>query len=562
MSRSRDGTWLTTRSPIFSTPCVISSRPATIRSAVVLPQPDGPTRTMNSPSRIARSSPCTAVVPSGYVFPTLSNVTAAIPSPRPACRTKSLSQPGRLSKRRQRRIRRVDAFERRCGNGGLPMAEPASPCGEGGDHDHGRDRNSDRPVLEADRGVARLRLPLAGRDLVGRGVRYGDQIDAVRIAVRVVLHPDVELVRDRERVDDGGAADDVEAIRDVHRADGDGHEQQRGDERPEPDARLRRVRRRGPRRQELAAARPLELLRLLDRERRRHQRAEEERHRHQPADRERRARWPVQETSHSRPASSTRARNARVRSCCGALKICSGGPSSRMRPASRKQTWSETSRAKLISCVAITIVIPTSVRLRTRASTSLTSCGSSALVISSSRMTFGSIASARAIATRCCCPPERRSGYSSALSARPIRSSSSRATASERCFDIPRALRGARLTFCSTVMCGKRLYAWKTIPMLRRSWFTSTLPFVIIWPSTTIVPSSTRSSRLMQRSSVDFPEPDAPISVTTLCSSTDRLTPFSTSSSPKRFETFSISRNAVRTPAPVRAARAARSGGR
>ena len=43
----------TTRSPIRSSPSLISSSPATIRSAVVLPQPDGPTRTISSPSLIS-----------------------------------------------------------------------------------------------------------------------------------------------------------------------------------------------------------------------------------------------------------------------------------------------------------------------------------------------------------------------------------------------------------------------------------------------------------------------------------------------------------------------------
>ncbi len=41
---------MTTKPPIESDPDVMSSRPANIRSAVVLPQPEGPTRTMNSPS--------------------------------------------------------------------------------------------------------------------------------------------------------------------------------------------------------------------------------------------------------------------------------------------------------------------------------------------------------------------------------------------------------------------------------------------------------------------------------------------------------------------------------
>ncbi len=48
MSRSFGCTSLTTRSPIFITPPVIVSSPATMRSAVDLPQPDGPTSTKNS----------------------------------------------------------------------------------------------------------------------------------------------------------------------------------------------------------------------------------------------------------------------------------------------------------------------------------------------------------------------------------------------------------------------------------------------------------------------------------------------------------------------------------
>ena len=64
-----------------TTPSLISSSPATMRSAVVFPQPDGPTSTMNSPSAISRSIPDTARVPSGYTLPTPSNVTLAIGSP-------------------------------------------------------------------------------------------------------------------------------------------------------------------------------------------------------------------------------------------------------------------------------------------------------------------------------------------------------------------------------------------------------------------------------------------------------------------------------------------------
>ena len=57
---------------------------------------------------------------------------------------------------------------------------------------------------------------------------------------------------------------------------------------------------------------------------------------------------------------------------------------------------------------------------------------------------------------------------------------------------------------------------------------------VISCPSTMIRPASIGSSRLMQRSSVDLPEPEAPIRHTTSCSATDRSIPCSTSRSPKR----------------------------
>ena len=94
-----------------------------------------------------------------------------------------------------------------------------------------------------------------------------------------------------------------------------------------------------------------------------------------------------------------------------------GGPSSTITPSSMKTTWSATSRAKPISWVTTSIVIPSAASSRITSRTSLISSGSSALVTSSKSITCGSIASARAIATRCCWPPESRSGYSFSLSA-------------------------------------------------------------------------------------------------------------------------------------------------
>src|SRR4051812_2190709 len=68
MSRSRGASSFTRSPPMISSPSLISSRPATIRSAVDFPQPDGPTRIMNSPSLISRFMSLTASKPSGYRF--------------------------------------------------------------------------------------------------------------------------------------------------------------------------------------------------------------------------------------------------------------------------------------------------------------------------------------------------------------------------------------------------------------------------------------------------------------------------------------------------------------
>ena len=57
MSRSAGSRSLTTRSPIRSVPEVTVSRPATIRSSVDLPQPEGPTSTTSSPSAMSIETP-------------------------------------------------------------------------------------------------------------------------------------------------------------------------------------------------------------------------------------------------------------------------------------------------------------------------------------------------------------------------------------------------------------------------------------------------------------------------------------------------------------------------
>src|SRR3954468_3935038 len=80
MSRSFGAISLTTRSPIRSSPSVMSSRPAIIRSAVDLPQPEGPTRIMNSPSATSRLISLTASKPSAKRLLTRSRTISDIPS--------------------------------------------------------------------------------------------------------------------------------------------------------------------------------------------------------------------------------------------------------------------------------------------------------------------------------------------------------------------------------------------------------------------------------------------------------------------------------------------------
>src|SRR5579864_7129999 len=79
MSRSMGGSSFTTLSPIRTWPELIDSSPATMRNVVVLPQPDGPTSTTNSLSRISRFTSLTACT-SSYILFKFRNRTGAIAS--------------------------------------------------------------------------------------------------------------------------------------------------------------------------------------------------------------------------------------------------------------------------------------------------------------------------------------------------------------------------------------------------------------------------------------------------------------------------------------------------
>src|SRR5215210_5358463 len=113
MSRLRGGTLLTTRSPMRISPSEMSSRPATIRKAVVLPQPEGPTSTMNSPSPAPSVRSLTARVPSGKTFATSEKVTSATARAADPYYFQAGWQPGSERARRERqRERRRKAGQR------------------------------------------------------------------------------------------------------------------------------------------------------------------------------------------------------------------------------------------------------------------------------------------------------------------------------------------------------------------------------------------------------------------------------------------------------------------
>src|SRR6266516_6495267 len=77
-SRLFGGTFVTSWPCSRITPWVGSSKPAIIRIVVVLPQPDGPSREKNSPSRMSRSIPATAVITSPRAWNSLTTPASSI----------------------------------------------------------------------------------------------------------------------------------------------------------------------------------------------------------------------------------------------------------------------------------------------------------------------------------------------------------------------------------------------------------------------------------------------------------------------------------------------------
>ena len=84
---------------------------------------------------------------------------------------------------------------------------------------------------------------------------------------------------------------------------------------------------------------------------------------------------------------------------------------------------------------------------------------------------------------------------------------------------------GPRVTFCSTVRCGKRLKDWKTMPISLRMAAMLRMSFESAMPSTMMSPRWCSSSRLMVRMKVDLPEPEGPAMTSTSPALTVRSMP-------------------------------------
>jgi hypothetical protein len=186
------------------------------------------------------------------------------------------------------------------------------------------------------------------------------------------------------------------------------------------------------------------------------------------------------------------------------------------------------------SCVTSTIACPSADRSRRTDTTSRAAPLSRLPVGSSASSTLGRLTSARAIATRCCWPPDSEPGTRAAVSASPSRSSSSRARRRASREGTP-ASRAGSSTLSATVRLSIRLKNWKTKPSsARRSRARRASPASSTRsPCRQISPAVGRSSPPSRFSSVDLPQPLGPV--------TARNSPWPSSRSTSRNATTSAS---------------------
>ena len=107
------------------------------------------------------------------------------------------------------------------------------------------------------------------------------------------------------------------------------------------------------------------------------------------------------------------------------------------------------------------------------------------------------------------------------------------ALASASALETPLVLIGDKVIFSLTVILGKRLNCWKTIPIFSRILKMSLFLSVISTPSKEITPFVGFSSKFIERRKVDFPDPEGPMITTTSPFLISRSIPLRTSFLPK-----------------------------
>src|SRR5512140_261575 len=186
-----------------SSPALIDSSPATTRSVVLLPHPDGPTSTTSSPSFTSRSTPCTAVTslpPCWYTFFTPLSVTLAIHT---ACRDESRLSFSRTIPLGRRHVglsdRRLDA-RRWCG--AEHLGSVLSHAREDRERGHGGHRHRSLSPLRSGRrldGATRPAVvPLQHR--LGKNSSRGNRARQRRWT-RVLRQADRRTPREEDRAD-------------------------------------------------------------------------------------------------------------------------------------------------------------------------------------------------------------------------------------------------------------------------------------------------------------------------------------------------------------------------
>src|SRR5437867_4163641 len=192
---------------------------------------------------------------------------------------------------------------------------------------------------------------------------------------------------------------------------------------------------------------------------------------------------------------------------------------------SRMRTMRRQCAATSGSWVTMTTVFPSSLSRWKIARISALEWESRFPVGSSARIIEGSLSSARAIATRCCCPPESSLGRCLTRSPRPTCPSAARARA-RRSWRSPPYTSGSS-TFSTALRRERRLNVWKTKPMcllrIAASWSSDSLP--TFSPASSYVPASATSRQPSTFISVDLPEPDGPMTATSSPAWMSRSTP-------------------------------------